>query len=83
MLTEAVALAGRAPWPKTFAPDGDSGCCDRMTWTLRLTHRDADGRAQTSETRWFDGNESRLPKELATIREIAWRAVTPALASCK
>jgi hypothetical protein len=53
-----------------------------MRWTLRLVQTATDGRVQTFVTTWFDGNESRLPREFAAIKDIAWRAGRPAPARC-
>jgi hypothetical protein len=82
-LQRAVAAARLQSWPATFAPAGDTGCCDRVTWTLRLAHRDADDRAQTSATMWYDGNEDRLPKEIAAITDVAVRVLARTLADCR
>jgi hypothetical protein len=81
-LRRAVAGTGPQSWPETFAPSGDNGCCDRHQWTLRLEQREADDRVRKFVTKWYDGNEGRLPKELASIRDIAVRALTRALADC-
>jgi hypothetical protein len=75
--------AGRVqPWPETFAPAGDDGCCDRHRWSLRLEQRLANGQVRTAETMWYDANESRLPDEVTVIRDIAMRALKRALAAC-
>lgn len=82
LLQRAVAGARGQDWPASFAPPGDNGCCDRIKWTLRLQQREANDRERTSVTTWFDGNEERLPKELAVIRDVAMRAQTRSLANC-
>jgi hypothetical protein len=81
-LRDAVTTARREPWPPTFVPSGDNGCCDRMKWTLRLQQRDGDDGIRTFQTIWYDGNEKRLPAELATIRDLAVRVMTRALRAC-
>jgi len=81
-LQQAVAAAGLQPWPASFDPPKDNGCCDRFKWTLRLEQRDAADRTRTWVTTWHDGNEARLSKELAAIREIALSALTSTLAEC-
>jgi len=81
-LRRAVAAARLRPWPETFAPDGDSGCCDRYRWTLRLAQRQADDQVRTSVTMWYDANDGRLPVDVTAIRDIAMRALARALADC-
>jgi len=82
-LQEAVVSARRTPWPPTFNPEGDKGCCDRIKWTLRLQQPATGPAVQTFVTMWHDGNEKRLPRELGVIKEVAWRAFGRALASCR
>jgi hypothetical protein len=82
-LRRAVAAVGRQRWPASFAPPGDNGCCDRFNWLLRLEARDSEGRVHATRTSWFDGNEDRLPNEVATLRDIAVRAMTRALDGCR
>ena len=81
-LQRAVAAARLQPWPETFAPEGDSGCCDRYRWTLRLAQRQPDDQVRTAATMWYDGNEGRLPKDVTVIRDIATAALTRSLAEC-
>jgi hypothetical protein len=81
-LQRAVAVGRLQTWPETFAPAGDTGCCDRIKWTLRLQHREADDRVRTVVTTWYDANEERLPKDAAVIRDVALHALTRALAGC-
>jgi hypothetical protein len=81
-LRVAVSAAAEQPWPESFAPAGDDGCCDRHRWTLRVEQRHTDDRVRTSATMWYDGNDDRLPKEVAVIRDVAMRALTRALADC-
>ena len=82
VLRLAVEAARVQPWPETFAPTGDDGCCDRHRWTLRLVRRLDDDQLRTSKTMWYDGNEGRLPKEVTVIADVAMRALTRALAAC-
>ena len=82
-LQDAVVSARRTPWPPTFNPDGDKGCCDRIKWTLRLQQPATGPAVQTFVTMWHDGNQKRLPRELSVIKEVAWRAFERALASCR
>ena len=77
-----LAVARVQPWPETFAPAGDDGCCDRHRWTLRLEQRLANGQARTATTMWYDANEGRLPDEVTVMRDIAMRALKGALADC-
>jgi hypothetical protein len=81
-LRVALEAARVQPWPETFAPAGDDGCCDRHRWTLRLEQRLANGQARTAKTMWYDANESRLPNEVTVMRDIAMRALKGALAEC-
>jgi hypothetical protein len=81
-LRRAVGAAHPEKWPASSAPPGDNGCCDRYRWTLRVELRAASGDVRTHMTRWFSGNEERLPGELATIARIASDAMTRALRSC-
>jgi hypothetical protein len=81
-LQQAVEATRLQSWPETFAPAGDNGCCDRFHWTLRLEQRQADDQVRRAATSWYDGNEDRLPKEVAAIRDIAMRALRAALAEC-
>jgi hypothetical protein len=78
----AVGAARGQSWPDTFAPAGDDGCCDRHRWILRLEYRLDDGQVRISKTMWYDANESRLPKEVAAIRDIAMPALKRALGAC-
>jgi hypothetical protein len=80
MFDESIATARKAPWPASFTPPNDSGCCDRMKWTLRLVVRQP-GEPGTFVTTWFDGNGG-LPPELRTINEIAQRALARGLQAC-
>jgi hypothetical protein len=79
----AVDAARVQPWPDTFAPAGDNGCCDRHRWILRLEYRLDDGQVRTSKTMWYDANEGRLPKEVVAIRDIAMHALKRALGACR
>jgi hypothetical protein len=66
---DALAAATRRPWPATFDPAGDDGCCDRRKWILRLRPHD-DVKRTAFVTTWFDGNEKHLPRELLAIKDI-------------
>jgi hypothetical protein len=81
-LRRAVEAAAVRAWPSTFAPADDNGCCDRHTWRLRVEYADAGGQVRTLATMWYDGNEARLPKDIAAIRNIALTALESALAAC-
>ena len=75
-LQRAVAAVSQ-PWPQSFAPTGDDGCCDRFRWTLRLEQRPSAGdRPRTLTTQWYDGNEARLPPDVKAIKDVAVRALT-------
>lgn len=84
LLQTAVART-REAWPATVNPAGDDGCCDRFQYTLRVGLQDGDAKkpARTFETTWHDGNEKFLPPQLATIKDVALRALTSALQNCK
>jgi hypothetical protein len=81
-LRRAVDAAATQAWPGTFAPADDKGCCDRHTWRLRVEYVDAGGQTRTLATMWYDGNEARLPKDIAAIRKIALDGLVSALAAC-
>jgi hypothetical protein len=82
-LQKAVAGATQQPWPASFAPAGDMGCCDRMKWTLRVDARADGNRAETFSTSWYDGNEQHMPKELTAVRDGALAALKQTLATCR
>jgi hypothetical protein len=77
-----LAVTRVQPWPETFAPAGDDGCCDRHRWILRFEQRLANGQVRTAKTMWYDANESRLPDEVTVMRDIAMRALKRALGDC-
>jgi hypothetical protein len=77
----AIAAATQQPWPAKVVPE-DDGCCDRMSWRMRVELRDND-KAQTFSTSWFDTNEARLPKELAALREVAVGLLGQTLTGCR
>jgi hypothetical protein len=76
------AVASMKPWPVSFAPPDDHGCCDRYRWMLRLEQRLSADSVQEFKTYWFDGNEERLSPDVKAIKDIAWRALTRALTGC-
>jgi hypothetical protein len=77
----AIAAATQQPWPSKVVPE-DDGCCDRMSWTLRVQLRDND-KARTFSTSWFDTNERRMTKELAALREVAVGLLGQTLTGCR
>ena len=82
-IAQVVSSTKASTWKSSYVPDGDNGCCDRFHWTLLLFQRALDNTGHTYGSDWYDGNETRLPDDLAELRKIVIDIMKTALGGCK
>lgn len=82
-IAKAVSSAKPSAWKSSYVPRGDDGCCDRFHWTLLLYQHAPDGAGHTYGTDWYDGNEKRLPDDLASLRTTILSIKNTVLKACE